>query len=246
MLKAAGFPNGINLNYVFRNKGKAPAIAATMQAELKKSGINLKLKQVNPADFYTQHLSHLPAIKSGDWDIAVPGWSPDWAGNAARSFFVPLLDGRLFAEGTTNYGGYNNPAVNALPTRHSPPAPEKAAELWAQVDKKTMEDAPWVPIDYGKSFVTTRRPSAAARSSCSPTTATTRTSGRSSTNALRPGRPRGMPRGRRGPHASPHGSDSPPARPEAALSRQARCARIPPSSSPVRPTRHEVTWLCSR
>jgi ABC-type transport system substrate-binding protein len=152
LLAAAGFPNGITLTYIFRNKGKAPAIAATMQAELKKSGITLKPKQVNPADFYTQHLSHLPAIKSGDWDVAVPGWSPDWAGNAARSFFVPLLDGRLFAEGTTNYGDYNNPAVNALADQAlSAPSVDKAAELWAQVDQKTMADAPWVPIDYGKS-----------------------------------------------------------------------------------------------
>jgi peptide/nickel transport system substrate-binding protein len=152
LLAAAGFPNGITLTYIFRNKGKAPAIAATMQAELKKSGITLKTKQVNPADFYTQHLSHLPAIKSGDWDIAVPGWSPDWAGNAARSFFVPLLDGRLFAEGTTNYGDYNNPAVNALADQAlAAPSIDKAADLWAQVDEKTMADAPWVPIDYGKS-----------------------------------------------------------------------------------------------
>jgi ABC-type transport system substrate-binding protein len=152
MLAAAGFPNGITLTYIFRNKGKAPAIAATMQAELKKSGITLKLKQVNPADFYTQHLSHLPAIKAGDWDLAVPGWSPDWAGNAARSFFVPLLDGRLFAEGTTNYGDYNNPAVNTLADQAlAAPTADQAGTIWAQVDKKTMEDAPWVPIDYGQS-----------------------------------------------------------------------------------------------
>jgi peptide/nickel transport system substrate-binding protein len=152
MLAAAGFPNGITLTYLFRNKGKAPAIAATMQAELKKSGITLKLKQVNPADFYTQHLSHVPAIKSGDWDVAVPGWSPDWAGNAARSFFVPLLDGRLFAEGTTNYGDYNNPDVNKLADQAlAASTPEQAADLWSQVDNKTMQDAPWVPIDYGKS-----------------------------------------------------------------------------------------------
>jgi len=150
MLADAGFPNGITLKYIYRNKGKAPAIAATMQAELKKAGINLQLKQVNPADFYTQHLSHLPAIKSGDWDVAVPGWSPDWAGNAARSFFVPLLDGRLFAEGTTNYGDYNNPEVNTLADQAlAAPSVDKAAELWAQVDEKTMADAPWVPIDYG-------------------------------------------------------------------------------------------------
>ena len=152
LLSEAGFPNGITLTYLFRNKGKAPAIAATMQAELKKSGITLKLKQVNPADFYTQHLSHLPAIKKGDWDVAVPGWSPDWAGNAARSFFVPLLDGRLFAEGTTNYGDYNNEAVNKLAdSALTASSADEAGKIWAQVDKKTMEDAPWVPIDYGQS-----------------------------------------------------------------------------------------------
>jgi peptide/nickel transport system substrate-binding protein len=152
LLADAGFPNGITLKYIYRNKGKAPAIAATMQAELKKAGITLQLRQVNPADFYTQHLSHLPAIKSGDWDVAVPGWSPDWGGNAARSFFIPLLDGRLFAEGTTNYGGYNNPDVNALADQAlAAPSVDKAAELWAQVDKKVVDDAPWVPIDYGYS-----------------------------------------------------------------------------------------------
>jgi peptide/nickel transport system substrate-binding protein len=152
LLADAGFPNGITLTYLFRNRGKAPAIAATMQAEMKKAGVTLKLKQVNPADFYTQHLSHIPAIKSGDWDVAVPGWSPDWAGNAARSFFVPLLDGRLFAEGTTNYGGYNNPEVNKLIDQAlAAPSAEEAGKIWAQVDKKTMEDAPWVPIDNGKS-----------------------------------------------------------------------------------------------
>ncbi|MCU1591190.1 MAG: hbpA 3 [Frankiales bacterium] len=152
LLAAAGFPNGITLTYLFRNKGKAPAIAATNQAEFKKAGITLKLKQVNPADFYTQHLSHLPATKSGDWDLAVPGWSPDWAGNAARSFFVPLLDGRLYAEGTTNYGDYNNPEVNKLADQAlAAPTADKAASLWAQVDKMTMQDAPWIPIDYGQS-----------------------------------------------------------------------------------------------
>jgi len=151
MLADAGFPNGITLKYVFRNKGKSPAIAATNQAELKKAGITLKLQQVPPADFYTKHLSHLPAIKSGDWDIAVPGWSPDWQGNAARSFFVPLLDGRLFAEGTTNYGGYNNPEVNKkIDEALTASSADKAGEIWAAVDKLTMADAPWVPIDYGQ------------------------------------------------------------------------------------------------
>lgn len=151
LLAEAGYPNGLNLTYLYRNRGKAPAIATTMQAELAKSGIRLKLKIVPPADFYTQHLSHIPAWKSGDWDLASPGWNPDWAGNAARSFFVPLLDGRNCTEGTTNYSCYNNDDVNKMVDEALAASdPKEIADKWAEIDAKVMEDAPWVPITTGK------------------------------------------------------------------------------------------------
>ncbi len=151
LLAEAGFPNGLKLIYLYRNKGKAPLIAQTLQADLKKSGITLTLKQVPPADFYTQHLQKPSARKSGDWDLAAPGWNPDWQGNAARSFFVPLLDGRLCGEGSTNYNCYNNPEVNKLIDQALAESDQnKAADLWHQADVKTMADAPWVPITTGK------------------------------------------------------------------------------------------------
>ena len=151
LLAKAGYPNGLELIYLYRNKGKAPAIAATMQAELAKSGIKLKLKQVPSADFYTQHLQKPSATKSGDWDLAAPGWNPDWQGNAARSFFVPLLDGRQCGEGSTNYNCYNNPEVNKLIDQALAEADlDKAKDLWHEADVKTMADAPWVPVTTGK------------------------------------------------------------------------------------------------
>jgi peptide/nickel transport system substrate-binding protein len=151
LLAKAGYPNGLELIYLYRNKGKAPAIAATMQAELAKSGIKLKLKQVPSADFYTQHLQKPSATKSGDWDLAAPGWNPDWQGNAARSFFVPLLDGRQCGEGSTNYNCYNNPEVNKLIDQALAEADlDKAKDLWHQADEKVMADAPWVPVTTGK------------------------------------------------------------------------------------------------
>ena len=151
LLAKAGYPNGLELIYLYRNKGKAPAIAATMQAELAKSGIKLKLKQVPSADFYTQHLQKPAATKSGDWDLAAPGWNPDWQGNAARSFFVPLLDGRQCGEGSTNYNCYNNPEVNKLIDQALAESDlDKAKDLWNQADVKTMADAPWVPVTTGK------------------------------------------------------------------------------------------------
>ena len=151
LLAKAGYPNGLDLIYLYRNKGKAPAIAATMQAELAKSGIRLKLKQVPNADFYTQHLQKPSATKAGDWDLAAPGWNPDWQGNAARSFFVPLLDGRQCGEGSTNYNCYNSPEVNKLIDQALAESDlDKAKDLWHQADEKVMADAPWVPVTTGK------------------------------------------------------------------------------------------------
>lgn len=151
MLADAGYPNGLNLIFLYRNKGKAPQIATTLQADLKKAGVNLQLKQVPPADFYTQHLQKPSAAKSGDWDLAAPGWNPDWQGNAARSFFVPLLDGRQCGEGSTNYACYNNPEVNRLIDQALQSSDtNQIADLWHQADQKVMADAPWVPITTGK------------------------------------------------------------------------------------------------
>ncbi len=151
LLAEAGYPNGLDLIYLYRNKGKAPSVFATMQAELKKSNIRLKPKIVPNADFYTKHLSHIPAWASGDWDLAAPGWNPDWAGNAARSFFVPLLDGRHCTEGTTNYACYNNDTVNKMVDEAlAATDPKVIADKWAEIDAKVMEDAPWVPIETGK------------------------------------------------------------------------------------------------
>ena len=150
LLAEAGYPNGVDLVYLYRNRGKAPAIATTLQADLAKAGIRLKLKQVPPADFYTQHLTKPSAGKAGDWDLAGPGWSPDWAGNSARSFFVPLLDGRFCGEGSTNYGCYSNKAVDELSDKALASSdPEEVARLWHEADKAVMADAPWVPIATG-------------------------------------------------------------------------------------------------
>jgi peptide/nickel transport system substrate-binding protein len=122
-----------------------------MQAELAKSNIRLKLKQVPNADFYTQHLSKPAATKAGDWDLAAPGWNPDWQGNAARSFFVPLLDGRQCGEGSTNYNCYNSAEVNGLIDKALAERDlDKTADLWHQADQKVMADAAWVPVATGK------------------------------------------------------------------------------------------------
>ncbi|MCI0686753.1 MAG: ABC transporter substrate-binding protein [Sporichthyaceae bacterium] len=153
LLTEAGYPNGLNLKMVYRNAGKAPAIAQTLQQGLAKAGVNVELVSTTPPNFYTQFLQNPQSGQAGDWDIAAPGWGPDWAGNAARSFFVPLLDGRNCGPGSTNYGCYNNPAVNTLIDEAlAAKSVDDAAAKWAQADRKAMEDAVWVPLVTGNTL----------------------------------------------------------------------------------------------
>ena len=114
MLAAAGYPNGITIKDVYRNAGNHPAVAQAIQADLKACGITDKLIPVNQGDYYGKYLSSPDAAKRGVWDITEPGWVPDWYGNNGRAIIEPLFDGRTYGPNSTDYGDYNNPAVNTL------------------------------------------------------------------------------------------------------------------------------------
>jgi peptide/nickel transport system substrate-binding protein len=154
LLAEAGYPNGLDLTFLYREAGKSPEIAQTLQSDLAKAGIRLKLKPSTPSNFYVVFLQNLKATKAGDWDLAAPGWGPDWQGNAAVTFFGPLLDGRTHRNctvPTTNYACYSNPKVNQLIDRAlAAPDADASAPIWAEADRVVMQDAPWVPLVTGK------------------------------------------------------------------------------------------------
>ncbi len=156
MLTEAGYPNGITLDYLYRPARKGEALATKVQAFLKKAGITLNLKKVLDQDFYGKHLVNPDA---NDWDMTSVGWCPDWLGNAGRTFFTPLLDGRKYGLGATNYGDYNNPTVNKLADAAFALSDNtKIAAAWHEIDQKVMDDAPWVPVYESNSvqFVSSR------------------------------------------------------------------------------------------
>ncbi|MCU1677527.1 MAG: hbpA 3 [Frankiales bacterium] len=149
-LAAAGYPKGLKLRLFYANGGKSGDIAQAIQESWKLAGVDVEIKGMdgntalgpligNPANRAT------PA--PGGWDIALPSWGPDWYGNAARTFFSPLID----SNGYANYGGYSNPAVDALIGQAlAEPDGNRAADIWAQADAATMKDAPWVPLFTSK------------------------------------------------------------------------------------------------
>jgi peptide/nickel transport system substrate-binding protein len=148
LLSQAGYPNGLTLSYVGPSTGKGPEALSVLQMSLSRAGIRLTPKFYKGYKVYTESLQR--QAKKDEHQIGLARWCPDIPGNGARSFIGVLLDGRkITAKANNNYGDYNNPAVNAMIDQaYATEDPARRNSLWGQIDRKIMEDAPWVPLIY--------------------------------------------------------------------------------------------------
>jgi peptide/nickel transport system substrate-binding protein len=149
LLASAGYKNGLNLTLLYRPTSTIEAkMVQTLQSDLAKIGVKIKLLSATPSDFYTKYLQVPTAAKSGVWDIALAGWGPDWYGDAAVSFFGPLYSGPAsFPPNGSNFGFYSDPAVTSMIAQGAKAATASAAAtIWAQADQKIMQDAVIYPI----------------------------------------------------------------------------------------------------
>ena len=162
MLKAAGYPNGLNLTVLYNAESTyEPKMYQSLQADVAPAGIHLKALAVPSADLYVKYLTVPSTAKNGTWDIGMSGWGPDWYGDAASSFFGPIYSGAgSFPPTGSNFSEYNNPAVNALIAKAASQASTVAAgKLWGKIDQMVTMEAPTYQItqdlqpNYHSSFV---------------------------------------------------------------------------------------------
>ncbi len=149
MLASAGYAHGFTLKMLYRPTSSVSAkMFQTLQADLAAVGIKVTGVGVPPADFYVKYLEVPTVAKRGVWDISLAGWGPDWYPNGAVSFFNPLYSGpAAYPPIGSNFGFYNNPAVNAMIAQAASAASvSQANTLNAQLDRKIMADAPIFPI----------------------------------------------------------------------------------------------------
>jgi peptide/nickel transport system substrate-binding protein len=159
MLAAAGFtashPLVLKLLYRADSQGQTKAFT-NITSQLNALG-SVKVTGVatNQSDFYGKYLlapntpsSPSPAYK-GVWDLAVPGWGPDWFGNSAASWFNPLFSspGGFPANGGSNWGYFQSTAVNNLINQAlDQPTEAQADTYWGQADMQVMKEAAFYPI----------------------------------------------------------------------------------------------------
>ncbi|MBN9609934.1 MAG: ABC transporter substrate-binding protein [Actinobacteria bacterium] len=147
LLAAAGYPNGLTLKDPYRTSGKHPDVYQSIQADFAKCGVKVEGFPVKASDFYGKYLSDPKAAKQGAWDIAEPGWVPDWYGNNARAVMEPLFDGRHYGPGSTDWGDYNNDTVNKdIDTALTSTDPAEVDKAMHEADMQVMKDAAFIPF----------------------------------------------------------------------------------------------------
>lgn len=148
LLREAGYPDGLTLNYVGMSTGNGPGFTTALQASLKKVGITLKIKTYQGFSIYFESL--LFPAKRMEHQIADAQWCPDYPGDGARSFFLPLFHSKsIMPAANNNMAEYAVPAVDRMIEKAlAEPNAAKRATLWGALDRRIMFDAPWAPWLY--------------------------------------------------------------------------------------------------
>ncbi|BBH16323.1 hypothetical protein Back2_06100 [Nocardioides baekrokdamisoli] len=141
---------GLTVTILYRNKSVGSTKAfQVIQQELTNAGVTVKGLPASNADFYTKYLQSKTAAKAGQFDLAIAGWGPDWYGDGAASFFLPLFSGEQSFpwNGGSNFGLYNSATTNQLiKDAAAATDPATAQADWAKADRQVMQDAAIYPI----------------------------------------------------------------------------------------------------
>jgi peptide/nickel transport system substrate-binding protein len=162
LLTAAGYTpsHKLTLKYLYRSDSQGGTkVFLNVQAQLDALGnVTVVGVPTNQSDFYGKYLyataSPSPAA-TGAWDFTGAGWSPDWYGNGAVTWFNPLFSspGGFPPNGGSNFGYFSNATVNSLVKQALAQTTETQADVyWAKADQAVMSAAAIYPITANEEF----------------------------------------------------------------------------------------------
>lgn len=116
--------------------------ASAIQSSLKKASINVRI-QVLDSEVYSDTVTN----NQGDYDLTIASWQPDFP--SAYANIAPLFSSSMISGGNQNISRYSNRTVDDLITRATQTVdPAAAGKIWAQADRRIMQDIPVVPLIY--------------------------------------------------------------------------------------------------
>jgi peptide/nickel transport system substrate-binding protein len=146
LLAEAGYPDGLTLTFATVASGRLAAANTVVRDSLALAGIDLEVKTYDGIALWEKSLSRRD--KRLEHQLGLNGWCPDYlGGDNARQAIVAVYDGRLPPDASGNFSEYQNQDVNRLIDRaQAEPDPARRAALWAETDRRIMQDAPTVPL----------------------------------------------------------------------------------------------------
>lgn len=151
LLKQAGYSPSHPATITFLYASNFPDNVAdfqTVQAELAPLGVNVKPYAIPQAQLFTVVSGSQTGARTGKWNMADVAWFPDWYGNAAKSFFGPLFDGRVLPPRSNNDGLFNSKAVNTdIDKALASPTVSQANKWWHKANVAVMAGAAIYPVN---------------------------------------------------------------------------------------------------
>lgn len=144
LLAQAGHASDLSLNLWAANDSSSQSQAQALQQGLERAGVKVTITPMDVNSMYTEATGDNPG-----YDLILGGWQPDFP--SANGNIQPLFDSSEIGGGGYNLARYSNADVDKLIDQATAAVdPEKAQQLWAQADKRIMEDAPVIPLTYAK------------------------------------------------------------------------------------------------
>jgi peptide/nickel transport system substrate-binding protein len=150
-LAACGQPNGFSTNISYRaERPKEKATAEGLQQSLARVGIKLTLKPYPTGDYFALYAGKPSFRNSNNLGLMVNGWAADWPDGFG--FLQQITDSRVIREtgGSSNLSVMIPEVDQLLDQAIAETDKAKREALWAQIDKRVMEEAVILPGVWAK------------------------------------------------------------------------------------------------
>ncbi|MFD7875508.1 ABC transporter substrate-binding protein [Streptomyces sp. NPDC059766] len=149
-LKACGKPNGFSTTIAVRNnKPVEVATAQSLQASLKKIGINAEIDQYDGSQ--TTGIIGSPAnVAKKGYGIIIMGWGPDFP--SVQGFGLPLWDSKYILDsGNSNYALIKDKTIDGLFDQYVTTLDDAGkTKISTEINHKVMEGAYYLPFVFEK------------------------------------------------------------------------------------------------
>ncbi|MEU5098781.1 ABC transporter substrate-binding protein [Streptomyces sp. NPDC020996] len=149
-LKACGKPSGFSTTIAVRNnKPVEVATAQSLQASLKKVGINAQIDQYDGSQ--TAGIIGSPSnVKKKNYGIIIMGWGPDFP--TVQGFGLPLWDSKyILQSGNNNYALIKDKAIDGLFDQYVTTLDDAGkTKISTEINHKVMEGGYYLPFVFEK------------------------------------------------------------------------------------------------